>query len=82
MSASVKLNKDIVLLFSQGTAFTLRERQLMGIHGLMPPAIRTMEEQIIRVMTNFDKRSNDLDRFIYLMALQDRNERLFYKVNH
>lgn len=65
---------------NKGTAFTLKERQLMGIHGLVPPCVRTMEEQTIRVLTNFSKRSSDLDRFIYLMALQDRNEKLFYKV--
>ncbi|RUS90744.1 hypothetical protein EGW08_001455 [Elysia chlorotica] len=41
---------------------------------------RTMEEQTVRVLTNFQKRSNDLDRFIYLISLQDRNEKLFYKV--
>ncbi|XP_059143485.1 NADP-dependent malic enzyme-like [Physella acuta] len=65
---------------NKGTAFTLKERQLMGIHGLVPPCVRTMDEQMIRVLTNFSKRSSDLDRFIYLMALQDRNEKLFYKV--
>ncbi|ESO98579.1 hypothetical protein LOTGIDRAFT_239020 [Lottia gigantea] len=64
----------------QGTAFTLEERQIMGIQGLMPAAILTQEEQMVRVMTNFYKRSNDLDRYIYLMALQERNERLFYRV--
>ncbi|XP_005090628.1 NADP-dependent malic enzyme [Aplysia californica] len=65
---------------NKGTAFTLKERQLMGIHGLVPPTVRSVEEQTIRVLTNFSKRSSDLDRFIYLMALQDRNEKLFYKV--
>ncbi|KAK3773297.1 hypothetical protein RRG08_023184 [Elysia crispata] len=65
---------------NKGTAFTVKERQLMGIHGLIPPVVRTMEEQTVRVLTNFRKRSSDLDRFIYLISLQDRNERLFYKV--
>ena len=68
-----------VFLF-QGTAFTLKERQVMGIHGLLPPVVRTVEEQMVRVMTNFHKASTDLDRYIYLMSLQDRNERLFYRV--
>ena len=68
------------LIHSKGTAFTVKERQLMGIHGLIPPVVRTMEEQTVRVLTNFHKRSSDLDRFIYLISLQDRNERLFYKV--
>ncbi|XP_041353810.1 NADP-dependent malic enzyme-like [Gigantopelta aegis] len=65
---------------NKGTAFTLKERQLMGIHGLIPPAIRHQDDQVVRAMTNFHKRSNDLDRYIYLKALQDRNERLFYRV--
>lgn len=52
----------------------------MGIHGLIPPVVRTVEEQTVRVLTNFHRRSSDLDRFIYLISLQDRNERLFYKV--
>ncbi|XP_050390699.1 NADP-dependent malic enzyme [Patella vulgata] len=65
---------------NKGTAFTLEERQIMGIMGLMPAAIRSQDEQMVRVMTNFYKRSSDLDRYIYLMALQERNERLFYRV--
>ncbi|KAK7108037.1 NADP-dependent malic enzyme-like [Littorina saxatilis] len=65
---------------NKGTAFSLKERQLMGIHGLLPPVVRSLDEQMIRVMTNFSKRQNDLDRYIYLSSLQDRNERLFYRV--
>ncbi|XP_076467387.1 NADP-dependent malic enzyme-like [Babylonia areolata] len=65
---------------NKGTGFTLRERQIMGVHGLLPPVVRTVEEQMLRVMTNFSKRQSDLDRYIYLMSLQDRNERLFYRV--
>lgn len=72
MLRNPKLNK--------GTGFTLKERQLMGIHGLLPPVVRNMDEQMLRVMTNFAKRQTDLDRYIYLMSLQDRNERLFYRV--
>ena len=64
----------------KGTAFTLRERQLLGIHGLLPPVVRTAEEQVMRVMTIFNRRTSDLDRYIYLLSLQDRNERLFYRV--
>lgn len=52
----------------------------MGIQGLVPPVVRSMDEQVVRVMTNFYKRPTDLDRYIYLMALQDRNEHLFYHV--
>lgn len=50
----------------------------MGIHGLLPPVIRSLDEQLHRVLSNFHKRATDLDRYIYLMSLQERNERLFY----
>ena len=52
----------------------------MGIHGLLPPVVRSLEYQMVRVMTNFKKAPSDLDRYIYLSSLQDRNERLFYHV--
>lgn len=57
----------------------MKERQLIGVHGLLPPVVRTVDEQMIRVMANFHKRQNDLDRYVYLSSLQDRNERLFYR---
>ena len=65
---------------NKGTAFTLEERQLMGIHGLIPPSVHTMDEQMIRVLVNFNRKDNDLDKYIYLMSLHERNEKLFYKV--
>lgn len=64
----------------QGQAFTLKERQLMGIHGLLTPCIISQDQQAYRVMQNFYKRPSDLDRYVYLVALQDRNEKLFYRV--
>lgn len=65
---------------NKGTAFTLKERQILGIHGLLPPAVFTGDEQASRVLANFHRCATDLDKFIYLSALQDRNEKLFYKV--
>ncbi|XP_014767925.1 NADP-dependent malic enzyme isoform X1 [Octopus bimaculoides] len=65
---------------NKSLAFTLRERQIMGIHGLLPPCIITQDQQAYRVMENFRRRPTDLDKYIYLTALLDRNERLFYKV--
>ncbi|KAL3882184.1 hypothetical protein ACJMK2_028552 [Sinanodonta woodiana] len=64
---------------NKGQAFTLKERQLMGIHGLLPPCIISQDQQMIRVMSNIRKRPNDVDKYIYLLALMDRNERLFYR---
>ena len=51
-------------------AFTLRERQLLGIQGLLPPCVITPEQQMKRVMANFHRWTNDLDKYIYLMSLQ------------
>ena len=51
----------------------------MGIHGLLPPVIISQDVQMKRVLENFRKRPTDVDRYIYLMALYDRNERLFYR---
>ena len=62
-------------------AFTLKERQIMGIHGLLPPTVFSQDQQAARIVANFRKWTDDLDRFVYLIALQDRNEKLFYRVS-
>ncbi len=68
------------MFYLQGLAFTIEERQLLGVHGLLPPCVHTPEQQLFVVMQNFYRQDNDLDRYIYLMGLQDRNEKLFYKL--
>lgn len=65
---------------NKGTAFTARERDLLGLRGLLPPHIHTLQEQVVRVMENYQRKTTDLERYIYLLALQDRNETLFYRV--
>ncbi|KAG5445743.1 NADP-dependent malic enzyme, mitochondrial [Clonorchis sinensis] len=65
---------------NKGTGFSLRERQILGIHGLVPPAVLTIDQQIEKMMINLVKMSDNLQRYSYLTALQDRNERLFYKL--
>lgn len=67
-------------LLNKGMCFTLKERQLLGIHGLLPPGIINQDQQVYVVMQNFYRWDNDLDRYIYMMSLQDRNEKLFYRV--
>jgi malate dehydrogenase (oxaloacetate-decarboxylating)(NADP+) len=67
-------------LLNKGTAFTERERAAYGLRGLLPPHVHTMEEQVQRVMDNYHHKENDLERYIHLSALQDRNETLFYRV--
>lgn len=53
---------------------------MLGIHGLLPAAVKTDEEQIKQAHVMLERCATDLDRYIYLMGLQDRNERLFYRV--
>ena len=67
-------------VFNKGTAFSETERDALGLRGLLPPHIHTMEEQVLRVMTNFRLKPNDLERYVQIVSLQDRNETLFYRV--
>lgn len=65
---------------NKGTAFTEEERDSLGLWGLLPPGINTMEEQVLRVMGNYHRKTSDLEKYIFLVALQDRNQTLFYRV--
>ncbi len=67
-------------LLNKGTAFTLAERHALGLEGLLPPHVHTLEEQVARVMDNYRNKQTDLERYIHLVSLQDRNETLFYRV--
>jgi len=69
-----------LLFLLQGTGFTLKERQILGIHGLLPPTVSSQEQQIERVLKNFRRYQNDLDKYVYMVSLQDRNTRLYYSV--
>jgi malate dehydrogenase (oxaloacetate-decarboxylating)(NADP+) len=64
---------------NKGTAFTVEERAALGLEGLLPPRVFTIEEQLGRVMDNFRAKSSDLERYVFMVALQDRNETLFYR---
>ncbi len=66
--------------FNKGTAFSLAERDHLDIRGLVPPGIATPEMQEARVLENYGRKSSDLERYIFLSDLQDRNETLFYRV--
>src|SRR5687768_1666580 len=67
-------------LFNKGTAFTRAERAQFGLEGLLPDAVSTMEQQARRVYANIVRKTDPLERYIGLAALQDRNEHLFYRV--
>ncbi|HXV90817.1 MAG TPA: NAD-dependent malic enzyme [Gemmatimonadales bacterium] len=66
-------------LLNKGTAFTDAERDALGLRGLLPPRVFTMDEQAARVMENYRRKTTDLEKYIHLIALQDRNETLFYR---
>ncbi|MCA9284319.1 MAG: NAD-dependent malic enzyme [Phycisphaerales bacterium] len=65
---------------TKGTAFTMYERTRLGLLGLLPPQIETLEEQSDRAYEAFSSRASDLDKHIYLRALQDTNEVLYYRL--
>jgi len=67
-------------LLNKGTAFTEAERRALGLHGLLPARVFTIDEQVERVMENYRSKTSDLERYIHLIGLQDRNETLFYRV--
>ncbi|XP_064114945.1 NADP-dependent malic enzyme-like isoform X3 [Macrobrachium nipponense] len=65
---------------NKGMAFSLEERQVLGLHGLIPPRFKTQEEQVDLCRKNIDRYQEPLNKYIYLAGLQDRNERLFYRL--
>ncbi|XP_059610766.1 NADP-dependent malic enzyme isoform X2 [Phlebotomus argentipes] len=65
---------------NKGLAFTLAERQVLGIHGLQPARFKTQEEQLQLCRISIDRYKEDLNKYLYLVDLQDRNERLFFRL--
>ena len=65
---------------NKGTAFTTRERDELDLHGLLPPAICTIEQQLERAYENFQAKPTELEKFIYFTSLNDRNETLFFRL--
>jgi malate dehydrogenase (oxaloacetate-decarboxylating) len=67
-------------LLNKGSAFTEAERRRLGLLGLLPFHSSTIEEQLARTYENYTRKSSDVERYIFLKALQDRNETLFYRL--
>lgn len=65
---------------NKGTAFTEEERSKFGLHGLLPPHVESLDEQVIRAYEAYKRKDDDLERHIYLRALQDTDEVLFYRL--
>ena len=66
--------------WNKGTGFTQRERDELHIRGLIPPRIFSQEEQARRILGNFHRKGSDLDKYIFMIGLQDRNQTLFYSI--
>jgi len=67
-------------LLNKGTAFTEQERDALGLRGLLPAHVLSMQAQAERVMTNLRRLPNDLEKYVALNGLHDRNEALFFRV--
>ncbi|HEX5864437.1 MAG TPA: NAD-dependent malic enzyme [Casimicrobiaceae bacterium] len=65
---------------NKGTAFTEAERDALHLRGLLPPHVSSQEQQLGRVLENFRRKSSDLEKYINLRALHDRNEALFFRL--
>ncbi len=83
-SSAVKPPRGIALLrdplLNKGTGFNEKERDALGLRGLLPAHVLSMEAQAARVMTNLRRLPNDLEKYVALNALHDRNEALFFRV--
>jgi len=65
---------------NKGTAFTRGEREQLNLLGLLPDAVEDIDRQVERVLRHLEQKPSDLERYIYLNGLSDRNETLFFKV--
>src|ERR1700688_1889694 len=64
---------------NKGTAFSADERRQYGLEGFLPHSVENLDRQVERVIGHLDAKPNDLERYIYLVGLSDRNETLFYR---
>jgi len=67
-------------LLNKGTAFDGKERDALGLRGLLPPRVFNMQEQVDRALGQLRRKPNDLEKYIFLTTLQHRNETLFYRL--
>ena len=67
-------------LLNHGTAFTEEEREQFKLRGLLPPRVFSQERQVQRSLENYRKKPSDMEKYIYLIGLEDRNETLFYRL--
>jgi len=63
---------------NKGTAFTMEEREKLGLIGLLPPHVQTIEEQAAQTYAQMEKKENDLEKRLFLMQIFNTNRTLFY----
>ncbi|MEI6562595.1 MAG: NAD-dependent malic enzyme [Verrucomicrobiota bacterium] len=78
LPTGLRLMQDPTL--NKGTAFSEAERDALGLRGLVPPHVQSIDEQVQRFLGTYRKRATDLERYIDLASLQDRNETLYYHI--
>lgn len=64
----------------QGLNYTIEERQKLSVLGLLPAAVKTVEEELARCRANLSRLTNDLDKYVYLANLQVSGKRLWYGI--
>src|SRR5215475_11969500 len=83
-STAVDFPRGVALLrdplLNKGTAFSEKERDALGLRGLLPAHLLSQEEQVARILTNLRRLPDDLEKYVALNALHDRNEALFFRV--
>ncbi len=67
-------------LLNKGTTFTELERDALGLRGLLPPRVFTIEEEVQRALGSLRRKPDAIEKYIFLTALQNRNETLFYRL--
>ncbi len=67
-------------LWNKGTAFSPEERARLGLYGLLPPHVESLDEQVARAYEAYGGFETDLERHVFLRTIQDANEVLFYRV--
>lgn len=67
-------------ILNKGTCFSEEERDKLGLRGLLPPRIHTPDEQAKRAYNNFKSKPNDLEKFIFMSGLQERNQTLYFRL--
>lgn len=78
LPTGVDLLRDPVL--NKDAAFTEAEREILGLRGLLPARVQTTEEQVMRTLENFRRKPNNIEKYLFMIGLQERNKTLFYRI--